>query len=265
MLTYQSQGTGIPVVLLHAFPLSHAMWKDLIGPLSRSARVIAPDLPGFGTSPLQSKPSIAGMAREVADLLDHLQVEEPVFLGGLSMGGYVAFEILRQFPGRIRGLGLFSTRAAADTPEAKEGRTLAAEKIRSSGLSLFSREILPKLLGKTALAAQPAVVQEVTAMVQANSRDGVADALIAMAGRRDSGDLLDSIRVPVLIVAGEEDIFIPVADSQSLQRRIQRSRLEVIPQAGHLVSIEQPELFQKTLERFLSETISTSRSHQNFS
>ena len=252
MLAYQSEGKGVPIVLLHAFPLSHAMWKAQVEGLKSMARVITPDLPGFGGSPLQGKPSIQRIAREVADLLDYLHIEEPVFLAGLSMGGYVLFEFLRQFPGRVRGLGLFSTRALPDTPEAREGRLRTAETIRSTGLEAFSKAILPKLLGATTLKTRPAVVQQVTEMIVANTRDGVADALLAMADRRSSTDLLESIRVPTLVIAGEEDTFIPVKDAQSLQRQIAGSYLEVIPQAGHLVNLEQPELFQEILGKFLN-------------
>lgn len=238
-------------VLIHAFPLSHAMWEAESEGLQKLARVIAPDLPGFGGAARQQKPSIPRMAQEIAALLDRLKVTEPVIIAGLSMGGYVTFEFLRQFPERVRGLGFFSTRAVADTPEGREGRLKTAQKIRNEGLEPFAKAILPKLLGKTTMESNRQVVEEVTRRILANDASGVADALLAMADRRDSTDLLGSIRCPTLLIAGEEDAFIPVSEAQGMQARIPGARLEVIGKAGHLVSMEQPQAFQAILERFL--------------
>ena len=243
----------IPLVLVHAFPFSQAMWKAEASGLRELAEVITPDLPGFGGSARLTPPSIPRMAQEIAAVLDRMKIQEPVVIGGLSMGGYVAFEFLRQFPERVRGLGLFSTRAAADTPEAREGRLKTAQKIRTEGLEPFTKTILPKLLGKTTIATQPRVVEEVTRRILANDPGGVADALLAMADRRDSTDLLGLIRCPTLVIAGEEDSFIPVSEAQGMRDRIPGAELEVIQKAGHLVNLEQPEAFQSILEQFLSE------------
>lgn len=242
----------MPVLLIHAFPLSHEMWKGQMAGWGRMVRVIAPDLPGFGGSSRQEKPSIPEMAQEIAKRLDHLEVKEPVVVAGLSIGGYVALEFLRQFSKRVRGLGLFSTRAIPDTREGRENRIKTAQKIRAEGLEPFARAILPKLLGRTTLESKPQVVQEVTRLILANDPDGVADALLAMADRRDSTDLLASISCPTWVVAGAEDSFIPVSEAQGMQAKIPGARLEVIEKAGHLVNLEQPAVFQKTLEEFLS-------------
>ena len=250
-LAHEVVGQGPPVVLIHAFPLSREMWRAQWNALQRRIRVIAPDLPGFGQSLQQAKPSIPQMAREIAGLLDQLKVREPVVICGLSMGGYVTFEFLRQFPQRVRALGLFSTRAVADTPEGREGRLKAAQKIRSEGLEAFSRTILPKLVGKTTLESRPAVVQEITRMILANQPEGVADALLAMADRQDSTELLASISCPTLVVAGEEDSFIPASDAQAMASRIPGTQLQVIHQAGHLVNLEQPVAFQAILSGWL--------------
>lgn len=252
MLAYEEVGEGIPVVLIHAFPLSRGIWRDQISALEGVSRLIAPDLPGFGGSPRQETPSIAQMAREIATLLDHLKIKEPVVVAGLSMGGYVAFEFLRQFPKRVRGLGLFSTRAVTDTPEGREGRLKSAQKIRADGLEPFAGMILPKLLGKTTIESKPQVIQEVTRLILANDQEGVADALLAMADRRDFTDLLPTISCPTWVIAGEEDSFLPVSEAQGMQAKIPGAHLEVIEKAGHLVNLEQPVAFQQILEEFLA-------------
>ena len=251
MLAHEAAGRGIPLLLIHAFPLSSQMWKGQMTRLKQRCRVIAPDLPGFGRSARQAKPSVAGMAKEVAGLLEGLGIREQVFIGGLSMGGYVAFEFLRQFPERVRGLGLFSTRAAADSPEGRRGRLKTSEKIGREGLGPFSRAILPKLLGRSTLEEQPALADQLVGMIRRNRPEGVADALLAMARRRDSTDLLPAIRCPTLVVAGEEDAFIPLSEGRGMKEKIPCCRWALIRKAGHLVNLEQPEAFQQALERFL--------------
>ena len=251
MLSYETYGKGNPAVLLHAFPLSSAMWKCEAKALENFAQVILPDLPGFGRSPRQSQPSMAAMAREVAAVLDHLKIKGPVFIGGLSMGGYVSFEFFRQFPKRVRSLGLFSTRAAADTPEAKERRFQTIQKIKTDGLAAFAEKAVTNLLGKTTLETRPQVVSQVKEMILAHSPEGVTDALLAMAERRDSTDLLGSISCPALVIAAEEDTFVPLLESESFAKKIPGAQFHVMKQVGHLANLEDPVAFQSLLKSFL--------------
>ena len=247
--------SAVPTVLLfHAFPLSSSLWKGEVERLKSQARVVTPDLPGFGRAARQKTgPSIPQMARDAADLLDRLGLQEPVVVGGLSMGGYVAFEFLRQYPERVRALGLFSTRASADTPEARTQRFKTAKGIQENGLEPFARAVLSNLLGKTTLRTQPDVGRRVREMILANSPDGVADALLAMADRRDSTELLAEIRCPTLVIAGDEDTFIPLEQARAMHRQIPGAQIEILSQAGHLVNLEQPKKFQEILEKFLKE------------
>ncbi len=227
------------------------MWEAEIPVFSRTARVIAPDLPGFGKSPRQAAPAIPEMARAVGELLDHLNVREPAFVAGLSMGGYVAFEFVRNFPARVKALGLFSTRAAPDTPEGRENRLKTAQKIRTEGLGSFPQTVMPRLVGKTTLQSRAAVVEQVTQLILANEPEGVADALVAMADRRDSSDLLAGLSCPVFVITGDEDSFIPVSEAGALAQAIPGAKLEVIPRAGHLVNLEQPDPFQQAVAGFI--------------
>lgn len=252
MLAYQTEGQGQPIVLLHAFPLSSRMWKNEISAFSSQLKVIAPDLPGFGGSSGEKAPSIAAMAQSVADLLDHLKIQEPVLMAGLSMGGYVAFEFLRQFPNRLKGLGLFSTRATPDTPETREKRFKGIEAIQAHGLEAYGKKMLENLLGETTRRSRPEIMREVTEMILANQPEGPVQALRAMAERRDSSDLLASIHFPVTIVAGEEDVVVKPEDAHALHSQILGSELHEVAQSGHLVNLEQPAVFQEILKEFLA-------------
>jgi 3-oxoadipate enol-lactonase len=208
-----------------------------------------PDLPGFGRSPRLSKPSIAGMAQALARLLDELDVREPAVVAGLSMGGYVALEFWRRYPERVRGLGLLSTRAGADSPKQRRTRAQVARDVRAHGLAPLARSMGPKLLSPATLRRRPGVVRALRRMILSNRKGGVADALQAMAGRRDSMPLLGRIRVPALIVAGADDVVIPASEARLMRRAIRGAVLNVLPNAGHLLNLERPADVNRLLGR----------------
>ena len=249
-LHHAEQGTGAPLVLLHAFPLTHAMW-DAERAGSAAWRILTPDLPGFGRSPRLREPSIIGMAEAVLAWLDHLGIREPIVVGGLSMGGYVALELVQRAPERVRGLGLFSTRATADTPEQRQARAALIEQVRQRGAAAALAGMRSKLLGPTTLGTNPAAVEQVTEWVGRADAGGVSDALRAMAERRDHTELLPAIACPALIVAGTEDAVVPPSASEAMARQLPRSTFVVIPGAGHLVNLEQPTRFHQALAGFL--------------
>lgn len=251
MLAYEMKGKGMPVVLLHAFPLSSQMWEDTACLLSTQYQVIVPDLPGFGKSPLEKDVSMEAMARKTEELLDHLNIHEPVWLAGLSMGGYAAFEFLRHFPKRLGGLALFSTRATADTPAARENRFKSIEAMEKFGIEAFARKAVKSQLGKTTQEKNPELIQKVLQLMTANSAEGAIAAQKAMASRRDSSDLLAAINIPVLILAGEEDEISPASEMKAMHEKIKGSEFQTIPRAGHLIHLEQPEIFHEKFQAFL--------------
>ena len=250
-LSYEVAGQGPLLVLLHAFPLSRKMWARELREWTRFARVVAPDLPGFGDSPRQREPSIPAMAASVLALLDTLGIHEPVIAGGLSMGGYVVFEMARQAPERVRALGLFATRANADTDEQRRGRFALRDRILQEGVQPLIDAMVPKLLGSTTRAEHPDITQALIEEIRRADPAGIADALATMARRADATDRLPSLMCPTLIVAGEEDAVIPSAQADEMRRRIPGACLERIPRAGHLINLEQPERFRDVVERFV--------------
>lgn len=251
-LSFQDVGTGPVVVLLHAFPLTSAMWSSQRDALAPSFRVITPDLRGFGTSPLDDgPPDLAAMADDVAALLDALGIDTAV-VGGLSMGGYVTLALLRRFPDRVRGVVLADTKASADSPEAAANRERIATTVLAGPSSpLLLDELVPTLIGATTKRHRPAVVERVRAQVAEAPAAAVAWAQRAMAVRPDSFDLLRTLRVPLLVVVGEEDALSPVLDASAMVDAAATARLVVIPGAGHLSAVEAPEQFTAALADFL--------------
>ncbi|NRQ32913.1 alpha/beta fold hydrolase [Nonomuraea sp. NN258] len=247
----RSAGTGVPVVLLHAFPLSSAMWLAQREGLARSCRVITPDLRGFGGSRLgEDEPSIELMADDVARMLDEEGIDRAV-VGGLSMGGYVTMAFCRRHPDRVLGVILADTKAGPDAPAARENRERIAQAVLAGGSDVLVDEVLPALIGPTTKERRAMVFGRVKGLVQSAPPGAVAWAQRAMAGRRDSFDTLAALKAPLLIVVGEEDELSPLADAEAMARTVPESRMEIIPKAGHLSAVEQPEAFNAAVTEFL--------------
>jgi pimeloyl-ACP methyl ester carboxylesterase len=255
-LSYREVGTGTPLVLLHAFPLSSAMWLEQRNALAARCRVITPDQRGFGGTPLGpdsgDPPSLERCADDVAELLDRLGLER-VVLGGLSMGGYVAMAFLRRYADRVSGLLLADTKATADPEAARANRERIAAAVEADEEStVLVDDVLPTLLGATTVASRPLVAGRVRGLVQAAPAPAVAWAQRAMAARPDSFDVLRAYAGPALVVVGAEDALSPPADAEAMAEALPDARLAVVPEAGHLTAVETPEAFNAEVTGLLS-------------
>ena len=247
-------GSGLPVVLLHAFPLSREMWRPQRGALVGVCRLIRPDLPGFGDSPLlDGPPTVEGMADAVARTLDALGVTGPVVLGGLSMGGYVAFAFVRKYPDRVAGLILADTRAEPDDDAAKANRDKMISVAATIPASAIIEQMLPKLLGSTTHARRPELVEAVRRIGSAQRPAGIVAALQVLRNRPDSRPSFGMIRVPTLVLVGREDVFTPPSIAESMAAGIAGSKLVVLEEAGHLSSMEQPAAFSDAVREFVGQ------------
>ena len=248
---YTDQGKGTPLVFIHAFPLSKAMWQPQVDALKEAYRVVTLDLGGHGESDLVPwNDSLDGYAKHIILLLDHLGIGHAVFVG-LSMGGYTLFSIYRHYADRIKAMVLADTRAQADTEEGKAGRQSMAEVVLQDGASAIADLMLPKLLAPSTMEQRPAIVEHVRGMILQTSKAGIVVDLVAMAARPDSSDLLSTIACPTLVLVGEDDQATPVAESEYMAQRIPGANLVTIPQAGHLSNFEQPDAFNQALKAFL--------------
>jgi 3-oxoadipate enol-lactonase len=254
-------GEGVPLLLLHAFPLSRRMWQPQLAGLADCCRLLAPDLPGFGASPpWPAADGAAAAACRMEDMaaaavarLDEAGVAAAVVCG-LSMGGYVALALCEIFRERVRGLVLADTRAAADD-EAGRGRRLASARAAESGgppaLAALAGSLVPRLIAPRTRTARPELVAWLHREIAAAPPAGVAAAQRGMAERPDRTQLLPRIAVPTLVVVGEEDEITPPAESVVLRDRIPGARLAAIAGAGHLSSLEQPATWNGALREFL--------------
>jgi pimeloyl-ACP methyl ester carboxylesterase len=245
---YRDEGDGVPLVLVHGFPLSGAMWQPQISALSARYRVIAPDLRGFGASTFGGgADSLDQYADDLLALLDHLDVRK-VALAGLSMGGYIAFALLRRAADRVSALVLADTKAAADSDEARQKREQNARMVETSGLAPLAEQMLPGLLADRTPQGQQ---QAVRGIIMANQPEGIAAALRAMAQRPDSTPQLSAINVPTLIMVGSEDTLTPPGEARKLHEAIKGSQFVELSGAAHLSNIEAPAAFNAAVDSFL--------------
>jgi pimeloyl-ACP methyl ester carboxylesterase len=241
------------LVLLHAFPLDARMWAPQVEALAGTYQVIVPDLRGFGTARDQAIEE-AGMdllADDLLRLLDDRELDR-VVLGGLSLGGYVALAFMRHHAERVSGLVLLDTKASADGDQAREDRLKMAERALAEGTGFVPEVMLPKLLGQTSRDHRPEVVEQVTALIREQTPEAVAGAQRGMAARAATTDVLATIKVPTLVVTGEEDVVTGPEVGRDLAAGIPGARFLLVEEAGHLVNLEQPEIVNEALLDFLA-------------
>jgi len=250
-LAVERRGEGPAVLFVHGYPLDRTLWAHQVTHLEGCQR-IAVDLRGFGLSDAPDLGySLPTYADDLAALLDALQVDD-VVLCGLSMGGYVAFEFLRRYRARVRGLVLMDTRADADAPEVRRVRDQQIALARDQGAAAIAETMVSRLLAPDTVRHNPALTEQVRATMVATPVPGIAGALAAMRDRPDSTPLLGSLEgLPTLIVVGEHDELTPPAGHEALAASIPGARLAVIPGAGHLPPLEAPETVTRVLAAFL--------------
>jgi 3-oxoadipate enol-lactonase len=249
-IAYEDRGTGPPIVLLHAFPFNRTMWAAQTATLSRRFRILSIDLRGLGESDAPYwRYSMEQYAKDVKAVLGGLNIEKALFVG-LSMGGYLEFALYRLFPELIIGLVLADTRAEADTPEQILWRFNLAQRTAAMGPEAVIAEMLPKLLAPARYDRDPQLVAMVRSMIARAPVPGIVGALMALADRADSRDLLRRIGIPALVMVGADDVLTTTADAERMAKGIAGAELVVIPDAGHLSNLEQPDQFNAALEGF---------------
>ena len=244
------QGDGPAILFVHGFPLDRTMWRHLMATLT-GWRCVAPDLRGMGQSDVPvDRCSIADYADDVAALLDVLEIEQAVVCG-LSMGGYISFDLVLRHRERVRALILMNTRASADTEAGKRRRDEMAAQVQREGLGPLIESMIPKLLAPSSAQAMPHVVAHVRSMIEGNPPEGIIGALTALRNRADASSTLASIDLPTLVIAGQEDPLIPLEESRQMANAIPGAQLTVIPEAGHLTPIEQPIATGRVVAEFI--------------
>jgi pimeloyl-ACP methyl ester carboxylesterase len=233
------------------------MWAAQIDALVAHCRVIALDLRGFGESSLgstdpQSGVSMERYADDLMELLDAIPVSEPIVLAGFSMGGYVAWQFVRKYMARLRGLIQCDTRAASDTEDARAGRLKMADHVDEWGAARVAEMMGPKLLAPRTFETKPEVVAAVRQVVVRTPPAAIAAAQRGMAARPDVSSLLPQIQLPTLVVVGQYDAISPPMEMHAIANAIPNAQFVEIPAAGHMTTMENPLAVNAAFTRFLS-------------
>lgn len=246
---YEDVGAGVPLLLLHGFPFSsESFWPQLERPPT-GVRLIVPDHRGFGKSAVAPGVStMEAMAEDALALLDALKLES-AWVGGVSMGGYVAIALTRLEPGRVRGLVLIDTQSLPDDEAGKARREATALDVEKNGVGGLVDGMLPRLL---APGADPAIRARVEKLMRAQAPAAVAAAARGMATRTDGKDILSRFGNPAVVIVGAEDVITPPEKAKVMHELIAGASLEIVPGAGHLVNLERPDVFGQIVERVVT-------------
>jgi pimeloyl-ACP methyl ester carboxylesterase len=250
------QGAGTPLLLVHGFPFDHTMWRYQTEALSQTNRVVAADLRGFGQSPIEHIASKTGVAMadyadDLARLLDARGIDGPVVFCGLSMGGYIGWEFFKRHRHRVRALIQCDTRAAADTPQARETRYRMAESVEGWGSAHVAALMAPKLMSAGTLNEDPKLVEEVQQIISRTNPVAIAAAQRGMAHREDKTALLPTIDVPVIYLVGVDDQISPPAEMKAMADATPNAEYVVIPDAAHMSPMENPRAVNRAVGAFL--------------
>lgn len=247
-INYADTGNGPAVVLVHGFPLDGRVWGPVGERLSARARVIVPDLRGFGRHPPEDAFTMNDLADDLAGLMEMLGIA-PCPVAGLSMGGYVVMALAKKYPGIATRLILVDTKAEADSAEAKTKRDAMAELALSQGAAAVTEQMLPNM---TAPDADAKVVSALKSMMECQPPKTLAAACRAMRDREDFTAFLPASESPVDFIFGSDDQISPAAAVRPIVELSSRHSLTLIDHAGHMAPMEQPQAVADAIGKLLT-------------
>ncbi|MHB8141446.1 MAG: alpha/beta fold hydrolase [Vulcanimicrobiaceae bacterium] len=252
-LAVHSRGTGESVILLHGFPLTHAIWDAQCAALATNFRVVTMDLRGSGGSGAPPGPYLVeSLASDVAGVLDALGIECANLIGH-SLGGYVALAFARMFTERVVRLALVCSRLAADTPAQAAARRQLATQLECEGsVEPVVDAYLSRLFAPARFDADRRLVDDVAGLIRSNSSRGLAALLHAMAQRPSSEDIAADLAMPALVLAGEDDLVVSIEESRAIAAAFPAGRVQVCSNSGHLPMLEAPQATSAALAAFLA-------------
>lgn len=249
-MNYRDSATDkTPLIFIHGFPFDQTMWDQQITALNDVARVISYDIRGFGKSERgQEKATIPLYADDLIALMDALSIRK-AHVCGLSMGGYILLNAVDRFEDRFLSIILADTQCLADSEEGKQKRKESIRSIDENGLEAFAEKFLKGAFSPT---APTEAVERVREIILRTDPEVVKGALLALAERRESCSHLKNIKVPALILCGEQDELTTLPQSEFLFNNIPGAKMHAIEKAGHLSNLEQAEVFNQHLTSFLT-------------
>lgn len=239
------------IIFIHGFPLNKSMWDMQMEVLSDEYRIIAYDVRGHGDSDAGNESfSIEIFVNDLISLMDALKINKTV-LCGLSMGGYIAINAVENYPERFDALILSDTHCIADSPEAKDKRLVAIESIKKNGVEEYADESIKNLFAPESLTTKKTEIALVREMIVKTVKQTLYNSMHALAMRKETCGKLSEIKIPVLILVGNEDIITPPAAAKFMHENMRGSVLYILEHAGHLCNMENPFEFNYQVRKFI--------------
>lgn len=258
-ISYSQSGesAGTPVIFLHGFPFSRKMWDSQLSFFKNLTgfQAIAPDIRGHGASSRAGgQYSVEIFVDDLFAFLDEMGFKK-VILCGLSMGGYIALRAVEREPKRFKGLILCDTKSEPDSDEARIKRSETMKAVREKGVKVFARAFVKSIFTEKTFKKNPKAISKIRGIIEANSPTAICGTLLALAARTDTTKSLKEIRIPTLILVGEDDKLTTPENARSLQKLIKNSELHILKNAAHMSNLENPEKFNAHLLKFLKEVV----------
>jgi len=255
-MSYDDLGDSVvPLIFIHGFPFDKSTWAEQMNLLKGKMRVIAPDLRGFGKSGKTEEAfSIGLFADDVLALMDKLEIKKAV-LCGFSMGGYIALNLMGRAHERFAGLILCDTQCIADTDAGREKRMKSIAQIEAGGIKEFADGFVKAVFCEASLRDKTEIVENIRRIILSTDASTITSTLLALAKRNETCSVLSSVKIPCMILCGEEDAVTVPAQSEFMHKHIPHSVFHLIPQAGHMSNLEQTAIFNGHLLHFMDKLL----------
>ena len=250
---YRVEGKGEPIILVHGFAEDGAIWDDLTDRLKDKFKLIIPDLPGSGDSPMiDSKWSIDFFAECILAIVQNESISSSIMIGH-SMGGYIALAFAEKYPHLLKAFGLFHSSSYPDNEEKKEARRKSIAFIRQHGAAKFIEQSIPNLFSENFKKKHPDIVQEQVARYTNFLDSALVQYYEAMIERPDRTEILKQFKGPILFIMGMHDTAIPLEHSLQQCHLPNLSYTLILENSGHMGMLEEAEKSSRFIENFLTE------------
>ncbi|NJN28778.1 MAG: alpha/beta hydrolase [Cyclobacteriaceae bacterium] len=247
---FYETGSGFPLIFLHGFCESSDIWMALSEELSDRYRIICPDLPGFGQSPLPEEPfSLQSIGDGLVAWLKNMDIDQCIVIGH-SLGGYISLEILRKHPDFVAGIGLLNSSAFGDSQEKKDNRNKLIEFIDRNGVEPFINTFVPSLFYPPTIAKHQETLESISSKAMDIDPQSVMQYAAAMRERPDSVDLLHKYRDRIMLIAGEFDQNVPLEKSLQMKKILDDDNVSIVPDSAHMSLFEQSEMCYGAIRKF---------------
>lgn len=247
---YRDSGQGFPVLLVHGFPVDGSLWNYQAEKIQDCCRLLIPDLPGSGQSPLTFPITIESMADMLYDILLQEHIDHCILIGH-SMGGYIALAFAEKYSPKLKGLGLYHSTAFSDTEEKKQGRIRSIAMMQRYGAGAFLRQMMPNLFAEKYRENNKDALKALIKSKEDANLNTLSAYYEAMMNRPDRTHILRQIKVPVLFVIGEKDTSAPAEDVLQQVSMPLVSQVHLLADVAHMSMLEMPDVSARILKDFI--------------